>query len=156
MAEVHKAAKEHSFLQGRECSIYFRIRYIIDCESTNLPSLPAECDKPGDHIQRMMASSAQKADEASEPECAMQEYSESASVDVSVGSSRHCYSASNNRIIAVVLKQYINSNAAVREDVVVSIFKETKQLDHLWRKLNPRQLVDKVRSMRKARKSKRK
>ena len=82
MAEVHKAAKGHSFLQGRECSIYFRIRYIIDCETPNLPSLPAECDTSGDRIQRMMASSAQEADEASEPECALQEYSESASVDV--------------------------------------------------------------------------
>ncbi len=156
MAEVREAAENHSILRGKERAVYFRVRYLIDSRCHDVPPLPLECDTPSDRINRMLSSNNHQAPRSTEaPSGTLDQPSDDQSVNSLSASTRYSYTKDDNNKIAAVFREYIQSKAAIREDMVYAMFKERKELSHLCEKLSSKQLVDKVRNMRKSRHNKR-
>ena len=67
-----------------------------------------------------------------------------------VSEKRYNCTPKENKLIADAFSSFIKSRGTIREDTILKIFKETESLRYLTKKLNRRQLADKIRSMKNA------
>ena len=158
MREVRDAVELNPELAGRERTIYERVRYVLNKRKKGeVLNLPSETEDEETKLRRIgveiEAGPSSKETEAEEDNMDSSEsvvHSEGKIVRENNPQARNSFSKEQNKVIAKLFKMQIETNESITEEHVAKQFKKDAILQDLCEHLTTKQMSDKIRSMRRA------